>query len=158
DHYFGTYPGAEGASTGIVSTGKVLPLQHAPDAFARTAGYEWDDGFTVIDFGRMDKFDLAKYGNINNDYLPYSQLVEADIPNYFTYASNFVLGDHMFSSIHGPSFPAHLYTVAGQAGGSIGNLIADTWGCDASPTSTGKVLDSKGNITNQYPCFDFPVL
>src|SRR5205085_8098031 len=97
DSMFGTFPGAEGATTGTISTGQVIPLQHAADGLARSPGYQWVDGNLVIDYGRMDKFDLEKDGNINNDYLPYSQLWAADIPNYFSYASNFVLGDHMFA-------------------------------------------------------------
>ena len=54
-------------------------------------------------------------GNLNGDYLAYSQFQQSDIPNYFSYASNFVLADNMFSSLTGPSFPNHLYTVAAQS-------------------------------------------
>lgn len=66
----------------------------------------------------MDKFDLIiksnnrKPGNKNGDFLAYTQLKQRDIPNYFAYAHDFVLADHMFSSLHGASFPNHLYTVA----------------------------------------------
>lgn len=158
DSMFGTFPGAEGATTGTTSTGQVIPLQHAADGLARSPGYQWDDGNLVIDYGRMDKFDLENSGNVNNDYLLYSQLLSTDIPNYFTYASNFVLGDHMFVSLHGPSFPNHLYMIAAQSGGAIGNMVADKWGCDAASYSTGQVIDGHGNITMQYPCFDFATL
>src|SRR5262249_50377883 len=93
------------------------------------------------------------------DYLPYSQLSQADIPNYFTYASTFTLGDHMFVSLKGPSFPNHLYPIAAQSGGAIGNIAnADHWGCDAQPNTTVEVIDSNGNITTQYTCFDFPII
>ena len=36
-----------------------------------------------------------------------------EIPNYWTYAENFVLQDHMFQPNFGPSEPAHLYMVSG---------------------------------------------
>ena len=159
DIYFGTYPGAEGATSGTISTGQVIPLSHGPDGMPRSTGYQWLDGITAIDHGRMDRFDLTKDGNINNDYLAYSQLTQADIPNYWEYASHFGLADHMFVSLHGPSFPNHLYAIAAQSGGAVGNFInGDKWGCDASPMATVEVIDDQGNVTNQYPCFDFPVL
>src|SRR4030088_2800107 len=31
DNYFGTFPGADGATSGTISTGQVIPLGHAPD-------------------------------------------------------------------------------------------------------------------------------
>src|SRR6202035_447669 len=36
----------------------------------------------------------------------------ADIPNYWSYAKNFVLQDHMFESVGSWSLPAHLYMVS----------------------------------------------
>ena len=39
--------------------------------------------------------------------------VESDIPNYWAYARNFVLQDHMFESIASWSLPSHLYIVSG---------------------------------------------
>ncbi|MCL5005571.1 MAG: alkaline phosphatase family protein [Acidobacteria bacterium] len=36
----------------------------------------------------------------------------SDIPNYWAYAKNFVLQDHMFESIHSWSFPSHLFLVS----------------------------------------------
>jgi len=55
-----------------------------------------------MNYGKMDKFDLETGGNVNGDYLAYSQLYQADIPNYFAYASAFTLADQMFVSLHGP--------------------------------------------------------
>jgi hypothetical protein len=53
----------------------------------------------------MDQFDLIPDGNQNGDYLAYTQLMENDIPNYLALARYFTLGDAMFSSLSGPSFP-----------------------------------------------------
>jgi len=35
-----------------------------------------------------------------------------DLPNYWAYAKNFVLQDHMFESVHSWSFPSHLFLVS----------------------------------------------
>lgn len=114
----------------------------------------------------MDKFDLIiksnnrKPGNKNGDFLAYTQLKQRDIPNYFAYAHDFVLADHMFSSLHGASFPNHLYTVAAQFGGAIGNIknALGRWGCDSPAGAAVEVIDNNGSITEQYPCFDFQTL
>jgi phospholipase C len=67
----------------------------------------------------MDRFDLIAGGNVNGDFLAYTQYNERDIPNYFAYARHFVLADAFFSSLEGPSFPNHLYTVGAQSDGAI---------------------------------------
>ena len=163
DNYFGTFPGADGATTGTISTGQVINLGHTAGVVPRDICHSWDCALTAMDGGKMDKFDLVADCNQNGDYLCYTQLQEQDIPNYFTYARNFVLADRMFSSLHGPSFPNHLYTVAAQSGGAISNpsSLADphaSWGCDAEATSTVSVINSSGQISKQFPCFDFQTL
>ena len=112
DTYFGTFPGADGATTGVNSTGQVIPLGRAPDKTPYDLGHGFTDAVTAINGGKMNQFDLVKNGNVNGYLLPYTQMTETDIPNYFTYAKKFVLADRMFSSLTGPSFPNHLYTVA----------------------------------------------
>jgi phospholipase C len=44
------------------------------------------------------------------------------IPNYWEYARKFTLCDYFFSSLMGPSEPNHLYAVAAQSGGLVGDL------------------------------------
>jgi phospholipase C len=159
DMYFGTFPGADGATSGTLSTGQVIPLQHAADAVSRNPGYKWLDGLLAMDYGKMDQFDLETSGSLNGDNLAYSQLYESDIPNYFAYARAFSLSDHMFASLHGPSYPAHLYMIAAQSGGAVGNFVGkQIWSCKAPADTTVEIVDSKGHVTNQFPCFDFPTL
>jgi len=158
DNYFGTFPGADGASSGVISTGEFMPLQHTPDRTSRDLGHEWADTHLAIDGGKMDRFDLVTGGNVNGDFLSMSQFLDSDIPNYWRYAESFVLGDRMFSSLAGPSFPNHLYAVAGQSGGVISNPNSLQWGCDAAPTTSVDVLDPSGNPTQQFPCFEMPTL
>ena len=168
DNLFGTFPGANGATSGTISTGQIIPLGRSPDAGPRDLGHGWLESFTGIDYGRMDKFDLinstlngtSQACNVNGDYLCYTQLTQQDIPNYFAYASSFVLADNAFSSISSASFPNHLYTVAATSGGAISNpLNANSiWGCDAPSNVTVTVLDDQGYASSQFPCFDFPTL
>ena len=159
DTYFGTFPGADGVTMGRTSKGEVVPLTPTPDGLAFDIGHRWGDTLRAIDGGKMDGFDLVTNGNLDGTMLPYTQMRESDIPNYFAYARNFVLADHMFSSLQGPSFPNHLYTVAAQAGGAINNpRPKEIWGCDADADELVDVMDAKGEISKQPPCFDFPTL
>jgi phospholipase C len=103
----------------------------------------------------MDGFDKINGGK---DLLGYTQYTENDIPNYFEYAHHFVLGDHFFSSLKGPSFPNHLYTVGAQSGGAINNPNTPRWGCDANPASRVQTMDDDGDLGSVYPCFDFDTL
>jgi phospholipase C len=134
DTYFGTFPGAYGATTGTISTGEVVPLGHTPDYMPRDLPHAWDNANQSIDYGRMDKFDVPTGCNVNGDYLCLTQLWQQDIPNYWTYASTFTLADEAFSSIHSDSMPNHLYTVAAQSGGVISNPNSDfAVGCNSPP-------------------------
>ncbi|MGH9432398.1 MAG: alkaline phosphatase family protein [Terriglobia bacterium] len=165
DNYFGQYPGADGAASGTISTGQVIPLRHAPDQVV-DIGHDWTSALTAMDGSKMDQFDLIPAGDINGEYLAYSQLTQADISNYYTYAQNFVLADQMFSSLHGPSFPNHLYTIAAQSGGVIttpftGNSQGkppSSWGCDSPSGTHVQILGQMGEFSDALPCFDFQTL
>lgn len=163
DEMFGTFPGAEGATQGTLSTGQIIDLGVTPDVMPRDLGHTWSSATLAIDHGRMDGFDLINDGGsctVNGDYLCMTEHVQQDIPNYFSYASVFTLADHMFSSLSGPSFPNHLYSIAAQSGGvvDIPLPLNSPWGCDAAPGTTVPVIDSGGNLTYQFPCFDFETL
>src|SRR5262249_40102401 len=58
DHYFGTFPGVDGATSGIISTGDVIPLGQAPDHLPRDISHSFQSAVLAIDGGAMDKFDL----------------------------------------------------------------------------------------------------
>jgi phospholipase C len=177
DDYFGTYPGANGATTATDSMGQVVPLHHQADQIP-DIDHSSEGARSAWDNGKMDRFNLLhsnkrRNGTLPNPNDPYgnnslTQLYQSDIPNYWTYAHNFVLGDQMFSSLMGPSFPNHLYTVAAQSGGAIDNPRTDKnigslgnaskgWGCDV-PNQTVKVEQSTGSVSFQEACFNFQTL
>jgi phospholipase C len=161
DNYFGTFPGADGATTGVISTGDTIPLGHTPDRTPHDIDHSYQAAVKAIDGGAMDQFDLIAGGNVNGEFLAYTQLTEQDIPNYFAYARAFTLADAMFSSLTGPSFPNHLYTVGAQSGGAINNPANSQgrWGCDSPANSRVQTLDDDGNFGKPvYPCFDFDTL
>ncbi len=135
DSYFGTYPGAAGIPHGVcladpVNGGCVAPYHDSADI-----NYGGPHGVAAaagdIDGGAMDGFiGQAEKGlgcTSNNpscspcqqspspgtqceDVMGYHDARE--IPNYWTYAQNFVLQDHMFEPNSSWSLPQHLYMVS----------------------------------------------
>jgi phospholipase C len=168
DHYFGLFPGADGASTAPISNGQIINLGHATDATPQDLCHSQPCAQLGIDNGKMDGFDLILGGNKNNEFISFTQMHQQDIPNYWTYAQKFVLGDHMFSSAFTDSFPNHLFTVGATSDGVInipypppddpGEDNYYAWGCDTFPDVTVQQMDDSGNINAVFPCFNFPVL
>jgi phospholipase C len=165
DNYFGTFPGANGATSAPISTGQTINLGHTPDATPRDiAGHGWYDYSSGYDNGKIDMFDVIPGGSINEDYLSLTQLQQQDLPNYWTYAQKFVLADNAFSSLRGASLPNHLYMVGAQSGGDflnplLGAQTPNYWGCDAPAATYARVSDPQtGLVTAPFPCWDFQTL
>jgi phospholipase C len=137
DTYFGTFPGADGIPMrGGVPTVCVPDPKHGAegcdrpfhDTADRSHGGPHGAGAakTDIDGGKMDGFvAAAEFGrkgcaNATNpvctpgsgtpDVMGYH--TGRDIPNYWAYAKDFVLQDHMFEPNASWSLPAHLFMVS----------------------------------------------
>ncbi len=164
DSYFATYPGADGVSAWPVSTGQTLVFPHGSDSPRAEVANSRDAYLGAIDGGKMDRFDIIPSGNINGEYNAYGQLLQADMPNYWNYAGNFVLADRMFSSQVTAGFANQLVYIAGTAGGVVDNPaktspgLPPKWGCDSDPGGVVPVMDANGVVTKVYPCFDFTTI
>jgi phospholipase C len=140
DSYFGTYPGADGIP-GLAGHPGTVPCLPDPrtgscvkpyhDTSDRNAGGPHDarDAIRDIDRGKMDGFEWeAREGRnlacAHSVDVPGCSLTPAmpdvmgyhdwhEIPNYWAYARDFVLQDHMFESVNAWSLPAHLAMVSG---------------------------------------------
>jgi phospholipase C len=167
DNYFGAYPGADGATTARTITGKIVPLAHQPDVIGDPYHHH-ADSVKAFDNGKMDGFQLIGVPGVDklNTNDPYansslSQFLQSDIPNYWQYAQDFVLGDRMFSSVAGPSFPNHLFTVAAQSGGTIDQPLSPhgpDWGCESNTNTVDVWNDASQTFESQPVCFDFATL
>jgi len=136
DHYFGTYPGADGIPAGVSffdkTDGTTVKPYHLTSDVDFDAPHDWFNAQADIDGGRMDGF-------LNQAYTRYALSVSSfsdqpgynpkeilgyydgsDIPNYWNYARLYVLHDRMFESVAAYSLSSHLYMLAAQSGGFIG--------------------------------------
>src|SRR5258708_11954985 len=159
NNYFGTFPGATGATSGPVSNGSTIALNHTPDR-VRDLGHGWNDAKTAINGGKMNQYDLVAYGNINGDYMSMSQMYQTDLPNYLSYAQTYTLSDQTFSSLPRGSFPNHIYTIAADNFEATSNPANPGhpkfgyWGCDAPAGSTVTLTTTSGKTSSVFPCFD----
>jgi len=169
DSMFGTMPGVDGATTGRMSTGQIVPLGQMPDALPRDIGHSFGDTLDAMDYGKMDGFDTileAGYQcSVDGDMLCFTQYQQQDIVNYWKLATTFSLADNMFSSMHAPSFPNHIFTVAAQTGEVISQTKnpldpADRPAAcaDAGPGATVRIMVEQGTVREVFPCFDFPTM
>ena len=161
DEYFGTFPGANGATTATLSTGQVITLGHTPDKATHDMGHEWTDSHNDIDSGRMDRWDLEANCSVNGDNLCLTQMYQSDIPNYWAYAQNYALADETFSSVESGSYPAHLMLVSGSSQSTIDNPRSSTtgqWGCDAVAGTNVPALLSNNALSSTFPCFNATTL
>ena len=133
DHYFATYPGANGIprdANGVPKFCVPDPLTdicmrpyHSPILVNYGGPHTVVDSVTDVDNGKMDGFVAAAEAVKQNcgNFIP-SQCTTLDvmgyhtdreIPNYWTYAKHFVLQDNLFEPVASYSLPAHLFMVSG---------------------------------------------
>ncbi|MBV9796478.1 MAG: alkaline phosphatase family protein [Solirubrobacterales bacterium] len=135
DSYFGTYPGADGIPMSDGRPAACLPdprtggcVRPFHDRQDRNLGGPHGAASAVADIngGRMDGFVAQQQQGLigcaqtfnpacggaggRADVMGYHD--GSDIPNYWTYARQFVLQDHMFESNASWSLPAHLFLVS----------------------------------------------
>ena len=133
DSYFGTFPGADGIPSKDghftvcvprTSGGCIAPFHNSSDVNSGGA-HTNTTALADIDGGRMDGFvrtatlspthckevqDPTCKQHSAGDVMGYHDARE--IPNYWKYAKDFVLDDHMFEPVTSWSLPAHLYMVS----------------------------------------------
>jgi phospholipase C len=136
DSYFGTYPGADGIPMTNGTPAPCLPrsgagacLRPYPDHANVNGGgpHGATQARLDVDGGKMDGFvqmaelaqrncvvrtnpDCAAGSGRTSDVMGYH--TRRDIPNYWSYAKNFVLQDHMFEPNASWSLPEHLFQVS----------------------------------------------
>src|SRR5215831_10940295 len=121
DEYFGTYPGADGIPASVCVPDPRRGRCQKPYADHHDHNFNQPHGaggfYADVNGGKMNGFvtESEKFckptGPCRVDVMGHH--TGTDIPNYWAYASHFVLNDHMFEPTLSWSMPAHLYEVSG---------------------------------------------
>jgi phospholipase C len=159
DSLFGLFPGANGTrwanDHGHMKRMTIGTDQRLPHDLP----HDYPSALKSYDHGRMDGFNQKPWTR----KWAFTELRADQIPNYWGWAKNNVLGDNFFASINGPSFPNHLAAIAAQSGGTHDNPNPPkgtggqykSWGCD-SPMSELVEVEHPGRLIKlEHPCFDF---
>jgi phospholipase C len=155
DSYFGTYPGADGLPTN--SQGQFTVYNYDPATgqnvypFHETADINYGGPHTSsygrndIDIGKMDNF-MASFRASPPTIWPPGAPIDVmgyhdyhEIPNYWSYAQNYVLQDHMFAPSVSDSDATHLYMVSGWSAKCSNPM--DPMSCVSNITSPGRYGD-----------------
>jgi len=163
DTYFGTYPGADG----IPMDANGNPTVCSPDPQTGTCQYPFHDTSDIniggphglpafrqdLDGGKMDGFVAASELPVNGcggpvchtgvkDAMGYH--TDSEIPNYWAYAKNYVLEDHMFESVKSWSAVEHMYMLSewsAKCPSGPMSCINDLRGGDISPPADGSLTN-----------------
>jgi phospholipase C len=159
DNYFGTYPGANGIPAGVCAPdplhgGCVGPFHDSAD-LNYGGPHAHHSHVTDVDGGKMDGFVGEAQNGLgcstnDADCSPCVASADAsqckdvmgyhdarEIPNYWTYANNFVLQDKMFEPISSRSWPAHLQMVSGWSARCTNYSVASTCTSAVEPEGPG---------------------
>jgi phospholipase C len=164
DNLFGKYgKGSDGATVGL-DLGKEVPLGPCPQWLAGDLPHDHAAAINCLNAGKLDGF----AGGIYGQYFSYTQFGRTDLPNYWRWADEYVLCDNFFASALGPSHPNHLFSIAGQSGGTFdnpenievkrlpGGKAIKSWGCDAYGDGVFIFTkDEHGNLNKHNTCFNF---
>lgn len=174
DHYFGKFPGANGATRGEMHDGTEIDLIPAPDPMPQDPGHFNEDWILAYNDGEMNGFDLErKAWTPDGDPIVYSQFSEEGIPNYWAYARRFGLGDNYFHDYQGATFANNLFRYAAQTGReepSTGFRAATGLpsgvsrggrthlGCDEPPDFIVEMTAADDTTSSAWTCFSFKAL
>ena len=133
DNFFGQYPGANG-----------ITEPQAPDPISQDYVHAGTALTAEMDGGKMDNFPVE--GQV--------QYTQADIPNYWSYAQHFGLGDDFFTSLATSSTPNHLSMIAAQNQGIF--ETPPQQGCNSSANTIVSSKQTSGAGYRGFPCYTFP--
>ncbi|MGC1757844.1 MAG: alkaline phosphatase family protein [Candidatus Cybelea sp.] len=157
---FAGFKGADSTLYGYTHDGTKVRLKamtfKGPDVL-----HNWGNAMADWNGGGMNGFDRSLYtnGRPAGTYA-YAYIQHTVVAPYWTMARQYTLADHMFPTMFGPTFTAHIDLIA-----STTNLTADEaevdgptgqpWGCDA-PAGTRTLLLNPQRVETgdgPFPCF-----
>jgi phospholipase C len=166
DSYFGTYPGVDGIPRGACvpdPRGGCLKPYHVSKDRNIGGPHALKNAVRDINGGAMDGFvreavsarkacvdphdPVCSSPAAGSDVMGYHDARE--IPNYWAYARNYVLQDHMFEPNKSWSLPAHLLAVS--AWSAKCSVKGDPMSCVSAPDLPATPPDFRGNLKKRIP-------
>jgi phospholipase C len=177
DNLFGAFradlPRADLASSGVTSTGQVVPLTPIPLGDTYDLDHTHEAFTEMYDNGRMDGADLIEC-TASQTYQPCPSLPQfryvdgADVTPYLEIARRYGFANRMFQTNQGPSFPAHQFLLAGTSQITATSalfaaenmvIVGEQAGCAAPADQRVAVIGPGGQEEGYvFPCFEHQTL
>jgi len=122
DNLFGAFPGADGATVGMMDGRQIRLTDCIPQHLPQDLKHNYPIALQSYNDGRMDGFGVSEFALA----YAYAEAAPTDILNYWRWAQDFTLSDNFFASALGPSYPNHLFTFAAQSAGTHDNPVQET--------------------------------
>ncbi len=142
DNLFYGFPGADTVTSGMLRSGKTVPLQPISPLAPYDIGHEETNFIASYDNGKMDGFDTENVGGIGGSgtimgatpppHPQYGYVPVSERQPYVQMGSTYVVADRFFPSQIDASFTAHQYLIAAQSGNAVDVPAPPVWGCDAA--------------------------
>jgi phospholipase C len=150
ENYFGDLPGVVGYPPNgsfPVSFNGSATVSPFPLAGTSTPDLPHDGGSEIVDYdhGRNDLFVAEAAANGASD--PEDAVgyyTSAQIPDYYSYARNYTLGDEFFTGVLGPTFPNRAFDLSSYVG---------TWNADTVPPAN---VTNHSTILGQLTAVNIP--
>jgi phospholipase C len=163
DNLFHGFPGADTADYGMSHDG---PVKLQPVHLGYPADVDHQHKAFVTDYndGKMDGWDRVDTLPRQSPYFPYAYVPQEDVQPYFDMGEEYTFADRTFQSNTGPSFPAHLYLIAGQSEFAANNpnemeTTRYAWGCDSPLTARVTQIAPDGReVPGPWPCYNFQTI
>jgi phospholipase C len=172
DNFFATFPGADGATSGLMKTpsGDVYQPLVESRLEMDSLGHEHYSFVLEYDHGKMDGFGLVKRElpkglKIKSGTYAYRYVNPKYIAPYWAMAQQYVLADHMFTTQSSSSFTAHQDLIAGGTPVGGDNVIdfptPSSWGCNAPQGTVTSLITPAGHYLRDkgpFPCFTYATM
>jgi phospholipase C len=165
NNLFATFPGADGATSGLNSKGQTVALTETQLYSSENFTNSYSAYTTEYDGGKMDGWNLVY---VNGKYCAtcaYAYVNPNAIKPYWTMAQQYVLADHTFPTEGSGSFTSHQDLIRGDSAISNKESLIDfpshgPWGCDAQKGTTTPLLTDKRQYiqTGPFPCLKYDTL
>lgn len=163
DNFFKDFPGADTVDQGASPTGPIA-LHPVDLALPVDVDHQRKAFIQAYDDGRMDGWQQLNTLPRQDPDFPYAYVPREQLAPYWDMALEYTLADRMFQSNSGPSFPAHLYLIAGQSDFTASNpnhreTTHFAWGCDSPFDARVSVINPGGEeVGGPYPCLNFQTI
>ena len=127
DNLFQFFPGANTVNKGPTHNGGTQMLQPISMDTAMDCGHFHGNFVTELNGGAQNGFDLESCSGSAPPLAAYSYVPQKEVQPYYDLAAQYTFANNVMQPNEGPSFPGHIYLIAGQTGDGFSTGVPGDW-------------------------------